>query len=208
MSASLLPLGQLQFFDANGNPLAGGFVYTYEAGTTTFKTTWQDSGETIANTNPIVLDASGSAVIWGSGTYSMLVQDINGNQIWSRLTSTVALPATQAPVTATNNTGGNMAASTTYMVSINYTAPAAGYIYCFAGHNLTNSSATGASITGTLVANTTTLSSDVTGLTQWHQGVFGVYANQTVAVSYTIVTNSVAPVAAATLRVGALFQAS
>ncbi len=30
-----IPNGRQQFFDNNGNPLAGGFVYTYIPGTTT-----------------------------------------------------------------------------------------------------------------------------------------------------------------------------
>ena len=34
-SAALSPAPKLQFFDSNGNPLTGGKVYTYAAGTTT-----------------------------------------------------------------------------------------------------------------------------------------------------------------------------
>jgi hypothetical protein len=48
-----------QFFDNNGVPLAGGLIYTYEAGTTTPATTYTTSAGTIAHTNPIVLDAAG-----------------------------------------------------------------------------------------------------------------------------------------------------
>jgi hypothetical protein len=56
-----------QFFDNNGVPLAGGLIYTYEAGTTTPATTYTTSAGTIAHTNPIVLDAAGrvpSGEIW------------------------------------------------------------------------------------------------------------------------------------------------
>ena len=48
-----------QFFDGNGNPLALGVLYYYQAGTTTLQTTYSDSAGTVANTNPIVLDGSG-----------------------------------------------------------------------------------------------------------------------------------------------------
>ena len=48
-----------QFFDANGAPLALGNLYYYVAGTTTPLDTYSDSAGTVANTNPIVLDASG-----------------------------------------------------------------------------------------------------------------------------------------------------
>jgi hypothetical protein len=54
-----------QFFDNNGNPLAGGKIYTYVAGTTTPATTYASSTGT-ANANPIVLDSAGRtpAQIW------------------------------------------------------------------------------------------------------------------------------------------------
>jgi hypothetical protein len=41
--------------------LAGGLIYTYEAGTTTPLATYQDLEGTIPNENPIVLDAAGRA---------------------------------------------------------------------------------------------------------------------------------------------------
>jgi hypothetical protein len=48
-----------QFFDSNGTPLAGGLLYVYTAGTTTPATTWTTSAGTVANTNPIVMNAAG-----------------------------------------------------------------------------------------------------------------------------------------------------
>mgnify|MGYP003343058003 CR=1 FL=1 len=48
-----------QFFDNNGVPLAGGLLYTYTAGTTTPQTTYTTNAGTIANANPIVLNAFG-----------------------------------------------------------------------------------------------------------------------------------------------------
>jgi hypothetical protein len=48
-----------QFFDDNGVPLAGGLIYTYQAGSSTPLVTYTTSNGTIANANPIVLDASG-----------------------------------------------------------------------------------------------------------------------------------------------------
>jgi hypothetical protein len=35
MNTALMPVPRLQFSDANAVPLAGGFVYSYAAGTTT-----------------------------------------------------------------------------------------------------------------------------------------------------------------------------
>ena len=51
-------LGQ-QFFDDNGLPLAGGLIYTYQAGSSTPLATYTTNGGTIANSNPIVLDSAG-----------------------------------------------------------------------------------------------------------------------------------------------------
>ena len=48
-----------QFFDDNGVPLAGGLIYTYQAGSSTPLVTYTTNSGTIANANPIVLDASG-----------------------------------------------------------------------------------------------------------------------------------------------------
>jgi len=56
-----------QFFDNTGVPLAGGLIYSYEAGTTTPAATYTTSAGTIAHTNPIVLDSAGrvpSGEIW------------------------------------------------------------------------------------------------------------------------------------------------
>jgi len=61
MSVSLSPIGGAgaQFFDNNGNPLSGGKLYSYEAGTTTPKTTYTTAAGTTANSNPIILNAAG-----------------------------------------------------------------------------------------------------------------------------------------------------
>jgi len=59
-SVLLSPFGVgQQFFDDNGVPLAGGLIYTYQAGSSTPLVTYTTNGGTIANANPIVLDASG-----------------------------------------------------------------------------------------------------------------------------------------------------
>lgn len=85
--ATLLPTGKQQFLDANGNPLAGGSVYFYVPGTTTPKDTWQDSAQTILNTNPVILDARGQAVIYGTGSYRQIVKDSTGNLIWDQFSA-------------------------------------------------------------------------------------------------------------------------
>jgi microcystin-dependent protein len=82
-TASILPPGKTSFFDANGNPLVNGAITFYSPGTTTLKTTWQDSAQTTPNTNPVILDAAGRALIYGSGTYQQVVRDRSNNIIWN-----------------------------------------------------------------------------------------------------------------------------
>lgn len=86
MSGLLIPNAKQQFLDANGNPLAGGFVYYYIPGTTTFKNTYQNSALTILNTNPIILDSAGECIAYGTDTYRQIVTDVNGNLIWDQPT--------------------------------------------------------------------------------------------------------------------------
>lgn len=70
MTVFLSPVGGAgaQFFDNNGNPLSGGKLYTYSAGTTTPQATYTSSSGAAFHTNPIVLDSAGrvpgSSEIW------------------------------------------------------------------------------------------------------------------------------------------------
>lgn len=81
--SGLIQKGKCQFFDGSGMPLAGGSVTFYVPGTTTFKDTYQDSGLSIVNPNPVILDANGEALVWGTGLYTQIVADSLGNQVWS-----------------------------------------------------------------------------------------------------------------------------
>ena len=83
-TTSLSPTPKLQFFDANGAPLAGGLLYTYEAGSTTPLTTYTDSTGVSANTNPIVLDSRGEANVWlGADSYKFALYTSAGVLIWT-----------------------------------------------------------------------------------------------------------------------------
>lgn len=88
VSLSLLAGAGWQFFDNSGNPLSGGRLYTYQAGTTTPAVTYTSSAGTIANSNPVVLDAAGRVPeqIWldTTYTYKFLLQTSTGVPIWSK----------------------------------------------------------------------------------------------------------------------------
>jgi hypothetical protein len=60
MSVLLSPVGNgIAFLSAEGIPLVGGKIYTYQAGSTTPLDTYTDYNGTIANTNPIILGTDG-----------------------------------------------------------------------------------------------------------------------------------------------------
>lgn len=67
--ASLFTAARFRALDADGNPLSGGKVYTYEAGTTTPKSSFTNSAALTPNANPVILDSEGYANIWLDGTY-------------------------------------------------------------------------------------------------------------------------------------------
>lgn len=97
MAVNLSPLGGAgwQFFDNSGVPLAGGLLYSYEAGTTTPAPTYTTSAGTIANTNPIVLDAAGRppSEIWLSPiAYKLVLKTSAGVLLWT-MDNLTGLPA-------------------------------------------------------------------------------------------------------------------
>ncbi|MAI17147.1 MAG: hypothetical protein CBC71_06305 [Rhodobacteraceae bacterium TMED111] len=76
--ARISPYAFFQELDNNGNPLSGGKLYTYEAGTTTPKPTYTDSSGVTENDNPITLDSNGRADVWlESGAYKFVLKDLN-----------------------------------------------------------------------------------------------------------------------------------
>ncbi len=75
----LLPI--FRAIDANGAVLPGALLYTYAAGTVTPLATYKDVDGLVTNTNPIVCDANGEAIVYltsGVG-YKLLLTDSLGN---------------------------------------------------------------------------------------------------------------------------------
>ena len=96
MSVFLSPVGGAgaQFFDGNGNPLSGGKLYTYGAGTTTPQATYTSSAGVTLHSNPIILDAAGrvpgSSEIWlaDNAIYKFVLKDSNDvlQAAWDQIT--------------------------------------------------------------------------------------------------------------------------
>lgn len=86
MAVNLAPIGNgFQFFTNTGVPLNGGYIYTYQAGSTTPLATFTTAAGTIANTNPIQLGTSGRPPqeIWLTAgfSYKFILTDSSAVQI-------------------------------------------------------------------------------------------------------------------------------
>jgi len=106
MSVNLSPIGNgFQFFTSTGLPLAGGQIYTYQAGSSTPLATYSDNGGVYSNTNPIVLGSDGrpQTEIWLTYgfNYKFVLQDAVGNtiQTYDNLYGIIGVqPTTQASI--------------------------------------------------------------------------------------------------------------
>jgi len=82
-SQSVVPfmgIGNVQFLDNNGNPLANGVLYSYQAGTTTQQATYTDSTGLTANPHPLPFGAGGRVAIWlSTGAYYKFVLCMNND---------------------------------------------------------------------------------------------------------------------------------
>ena len=86
MSVNLSPIGNgINFLGTNGQPLAGGKLYTYQAGSSTPLPTYTNNNGTIANTNPIILGTDGRfpSEMWLTYGYfyKFVLQDALSNPI-------------------------------------------------------------------------------------------------------------------------------
>ena len=132
-----------QFFDDNGNPLTGGKVYTYAAGTTTPLATYTTSAGTVANTNPIILDAAGRTPneIWlVAGTLYKFIVQTSVNVLVGTYDG---LPAINDPYSINSLLGSVTGTNAIAAVATpSLTAYAAGATYAFIAANSNTAAAT------------------------------------------------------------------
>jgi hypothetical protein len=129
--ASLTPTPKQQFFDANGDPLVAGKVYTYAGGTTTPIATFTNQAGSSTNTNPIILDARGMANIWLQPTvaYKFLVTD--ANDVTQYTTDNILVPVDNLSFgspPAIGNVSPNTGAFTILSATGNVTFSGFGYV--------------------------------------------------------------------------------
>jgi len=107
MSKLFMPWLITQFRDANDNPLSGGKVYAYQAGTTTPQVTYNYTGT--ANLHPVILDGSGCGEIKLDDTlppYDVVVKDSNGALVRSYPSVSFSSGGGSSGVTSVNGDTG------------------------------------------------------------------------------------------------------
>jgi hypothetical protein len=73
-------------FDTNGDPISGGKLWFYEAGTSTPRATYSDAGLTVANANPVVANSAGrfgEIFLTPSVGYKVVLTDADNAVIWT-----------------------------------------------------------------------------------------------------------------------------
>ena len=127
MAVLLSPIGNgAQFFDTLGQPLSGGYLYTYQAGSSTPLSTYTTSDGSIANTNPIVLGTDGRPPqeIWLTSGYSYkLILTNSSNVVISTYDNIYGIPSTTAG-------GTTIPAGAIIMWSGSIGSIPAGYVLC------------------------------------------------------------------------------
>ncbi|MGH9253669.1 MAG: hypothetical protein ACRD3C_03775 [Vicinamibacterales bacterium] len=87
-TGTLMPVPQIQFLDSNGVPCSGCLLETYAAGTSTPLATFSDNLLTVANTNPIVLNANGrnpaGGVYLSLTSYKFILKTAGGATIYTQ----------------------------------------------------------------------------------------------------------------------------
>lgn len=86
MAVASYILPRFRAFDDFGRPMVGAKLYTYQNNTTTPAPTYQDAQQSAANTNPIVLDASGEAIVYvlKDQVYTFVLKDRDEVAVWSQ----------------------------------------------------------------------------------------------------------------------------
>jgi microcystin-dependent protein len=87
MATGYIPaIGPIQLLTNAGAVASGYKLNTYAAGTSTPQTTYSDSGLSVPNANPIVLDSAGRFVMYfpTNTAYKLVFTDASNNVIWTQ----------------------------------------------------------------------------------------------------------------------------
>ena len=93
--------------DTSGNVLSAGKVWTYDAGTTTPRTTWTAFDKSSSAANPIILDSAGRAQVYADGAYKFVIKDSADNTLYTYDNLEFFFPEDQAQWGSTSGGSAN-----------------------------------------------------------------------------------------------------
>lgn len=80
---AILSYPKFKAIKSNGDPLVGGKLFAYHPGTSTPKSTYHNPECTAPQAQPIILDANGEALLYGLGSYKLILRDTNDTVLWT-----------------------------------------------------------------------------------------------------------------------------
>lgn len=85
-TGTVMPSPKFLGYDNNGNPLSGGKLNCYAAGTSTPQNTYADSALSTPNANPVILDSAGRATVYltPGQAYKFVLTDANNVTIYTQ----------------------------------------------------------------------------------------------------------------------------
>jgi hypothetical protein len=110
-TGTIIPSPIFTGIDTNGDPVSGGKLYTYAAGTTTAQTTYSNVTLTSANANPVVLDSAGRATLFVSAgsSFKYVLKTSADVTIWTA-DNIGAVPKSTATLDVTVTAGEDLTA--------------------------------------------------------------------------------------------------
>ena len=129
MTGTIAPFVFQQEFDNNGDPLNGGLLYTYVAGTTTPLDTYTDSTLATPNANPIVLDSAGRYAMFLSPVSYKFVLKTSAGVTVKTVDGISAVPLTNVNLAISGTAGEDLAINDAVYMSDGSGSLTAGYWY-------------------------------------------------------------------------------
>jgi len=110
-TGTIIPSPIFTGIDVNGDPVSGGKLYTYAAGTTTAQTTYSNVNLTVANANPVVLDSAGRATVFvtSGSSFKYVLKTSADVELWSA-DNIGAVPKSTATLDVTVTAGEDLTA--------------------------------------------------------------------------------------------------
>ena len=106
-TGTVMPSPVFHGWDDDGDPLVGGKLYAYKAGTTTPQDTYTDSDLATPNANPVVLDSRGQATVYLSAdSYKFILHTSADALVWTR-DNVLSTQLTQSLLSDTIDMGGS-----------------------------------------------------------------------------------------------------